>query len=188
MLSFTKMLAEIETLEQDKPEMLRNFTETRLRWDLATSWDRDWEGQPCLGNNLFTTWHFFKVMCEGLLRSHCKWHLMPFRGEMSWDIDIILSATFDALQRWDELSYWDHTATDIWCRSEVRWVELLISHCKWHFYYWLNETADLCTSFSNCVFVMFQSSLQRLMETLNQANPFFIRCIKSNADKVLINH
>lgn len=29
----------------------------------------------------------------------------------------------------------------------------------------------------------FQQSLSQLMETLNQANPFFVRCIKSNADK-----
>lgn len=29
-----------------------------------------------------------------------------------------------------------------------------------------------------------QVSLQKLMETLNQANPLFIRCIKSNAQKV----
>lgn len=29
-----------------------------------------------------------------------------------------------------------------------------------------------------------QWSLSRLMTTLNQANPFFIRCIKSNSDKV----
>lgn len=30
----------------------------------------------------------------------------------------------------------------------------------------------------------FQLSLQTLMEALNTANPFFIRCIKSNANKV----
>lgn len=30
----------------------------------------------------------------------------------------------------------------------------------------------------------FQQSLHSLMVTLNQANPFFIRCIKSNSDKV----
>ncbi|XP_063830249.1 unconventional myosin-IXa-like [Ostrinia nubilalis] len=30
----------------------------------------------------------------------------------------------------------------------------------------------------------FQHSLAALMETLNQANPFFIRCIKSNSDKI----
>ena len=30
----------------------------------------------------------------------------------------------------------------------------------------------------------FQQSLNQLMETLNQANPFFVRCIKSNADKL----
>ncbi len=33
----------------------------------------------------------------------------------------------------------------------------------------------------------FQQSLQQLMETLNQANPFFVRCIKSNGDKIA-NH
>jgi len=30
----------------------------------------------------------------------------------------------------------------------------------------------------------FQQSLHSLMVTLNQANPFFIRCIKSNSEKV----
>ncbi|KAJ2949671.1 hypothetical protein O0L34_g15597 [Tuta absoluta] len=34
------------------------------------------------------------------------------------------------------------------------------------------------------VAAQFQHSLAQLMETLNQANPFFIRCIKSNSDKV----
>lgn len=34
------------------------------------------------------------------------------------------------------------------------------------------------------VTAQFQQSLQSLMDTLNQANPFFIRCIKSNANKV----
>lgn len=34
------------------------------------------------------------------------------------------------------------------------------------------------------VSAQFQWSLNRLMSTLQQANPFFIRCIKSNADKV----
>ncbi|XP_064073011.1 unconventional myosin-IXAa-like isoform X1 [Vanessa tameamea] len=34
------------------------------------------------------------------------------------------------------------------------------------------------------VAAQFQHSLAALMETLNQANPFFIRCIKSNSDKV----
>ena len=29
-----------------------------------------------------------------------------------------------------------------------------------------------------------QWSLSRLMTTLNQANPYFIRCIKSNSEKV----
>jgi myosin-9 len=33
----------------------------------------------------------------------------------------------------------------------------------------------------------FQQSLQQLMETLNQSNPFFVRCIKSNGDKIA-NH
>ena len=33
------------------------------------------------------------------------------------------------------------------------------------------------------VTAQFQSSLNQLMETLNQANPFFVRCIKSNAEK-----
>ena len=32
--------------------------------------------------------------------------------------------------------------------------------------------------------IIFQYSLQQLMETLGQSNPFFIRCIKSNTDKV----
>ena len=30
---------------------------------------------------------------------------------------------------------------------------------------------------------LLQHSLGKLMDTLNHANPFFIRCIKSNADK-----
>ncbi|XP_025411896.1 unconventional myosin-IXb-like isoform X3 [Sipha flava] len=34
------------------------------------------------------------------------------------------------------------------------------------------------------VTAQFQMSLNSLMETLNQANPFFIRCIKSNSNKV----
>lgn len=34
------------------------------------------------------------------------------------------------------------------------------------------------------VTAQFQQSLHSLMDTLNQANPFFIRCIKSNANKV----
>ena len=34
------------------------------------------------------------------------------------------------------------------------------------------------------VTAQFQQSLHSLMDTLNQANPFFIRCIKSNSDKV----
>lgn len=34
------------------------------------------------------------------------------------------------------------------------------------------------------VSAQFQQSLHSLMDTLNQANPFFIRCIKSNANKV----
>ncbi|XP_071953625.1 unconventional myosin-IXb-like isoform X2 [Antedon mediterranea] len=33
------------------------------------------------------------------------------------------------------------------------------------------------------VSAQFQLSLNRLMETLNQANPFFVRCIKSNSEK-----
>lgn len=37
------------------------------------------------------------------------------------------------------------------------------------------------------VTAQFQQSLQSLMVTLNQANPFFIRCIKSNANKVSIH-
>lgn len=36
------------------------------------------------------------------------------------------------------------------------------------------------------VTAQFQQSLNSLMITLNQANPFFIRCIKSNSDKVRI--
>lgn len=34
------------------------------------------------------------------------------------------------------------------------------------------------------VAAQFQQSLHSLMDTLNQANPFFIRCIKSNGNKV----
>lgn len=34
------------------------------------------------------------------------------------------------------------------------------------------------------VTAQFQQSLHSLMDTLNQANPFFIRCIKSNRHKV----
>lgn len=34
------------------------------------------------------------------------------------------------------------------------------------------------------VTAQFQQSLHSLMDTLNQANPFFIRCIKSNSNKV----
>ncbi|XP_026278963.1 unconventional myosin-IXb isoform X5 [Frankliniella occidentalis] len=34
------------------------------------------------------------------------------------------------------------------------------------------------------VTAQFQQSLHSLMDTLNQANPFFIRCIKSNGDKI----
>ncbi|XP_049939192.1 unconventional myosin-IXa-like [Schistocerca serialis cubense] len=34
------------------------------------------------------------------------------------------------------------------------------------------------------VTAQFQQSLHSLMDTLNHANPFFIRCIKSNADKI----
>lgn len=34
------------------------------------------------------------------------------------------------------------------------------------------------------VAVQFQQSLHSLMDTLNQANPFFIRCIKSNGNKI----
>ncbi|XP_060525524.1 unconventional myosin-IXa-like isoform X2 [Cylas formicarius] len=34
------------------------------------------------------------------------------------------------------------------------------------------------------VAAQFQQSLHSLMDTLNQANPFFIRCIKSNANKI----
>jgi myosin-9 len=36
------------------------------------------------------------------------------------------------------------------------------------------------------VTAQFQQSLQSLMVTLNQANPFFIRCIKSNSNKVRV--
>lgn len=36
------------------------------------------------------------------------------------------------------------------------------------------------------VSAQFQLSLHSLMETLNQANPFFIRCIKSNSEKVKV--
>jgi hypothetical protein len=38
------------------------------------------------------------------------------------------------------------------------------------------------------VTAQFQQSLHSLMDTLNQANPFFIRCIKSNRHKVSIRH
>lgn len=34
------------------------------------------------------------------------------------------------------------------------------------------------------VIAQFQQSLHSLMDTLNQANPFFIRCIKSNSNKI----
>ncbi|ENN83385.1 hypothetical protein YQE_00256, partial [Dendroctonus ponderosae] len=34
------------------------------------------------------------------------------------------------------------------------------------------------------VAAQFQQSLHSLMDTLNQANPFFIRCIKSNGNKI----
>ena len=33
-------------------------------------------------------------------------------------------------------------------------------------------------------FVFFQSSLSRLVELLEEAQPFFVRCIRSNAEKV----
>ena len=36
------------------------------------------------------------------------------------------------------------------------------------------------------VSAQFQWSLNRLMAALNQANPFFIRCVKSNPEKVTI--
>ncbi len=48
-------------------------------------------------------------------------------------------------------------------------------------------TATLCNKARKqplTVSAQFQLSLHSLMETLNQANPFFIRCIKSNSDKV----
>lgn len=35
------------------------------------------------------------------------------------------------------------------------------------------------------VIAQFQQSLHSLMDTLNQANPFFIRCIKSNSKLIL---
>ncbi|XP_023214421.1 unconventional myosin-IXa-like [Centruroides sculpturatus] len=37
---------------------------------------------------------------------------------------------------------------------------------------------------SPTVSAQFQTSLNQLMETLNHANPFFVRCIKSNAEKI----
>lgn len=37
---------------------------------------------------------------------------------------------------------------------------------------------------SPTVSAQFQTSLNQLMETLNQANPFFVRCIKSNIEKI----
>lgn len=33
-----------------------------------------------------------------------------------------------------------------------------------------------------------QTSLTKLLETLNRAEPFFIRCIRSNAEKVRLCH
>lgn len=48
-------------------------------------------------------------------------------------------------------------------------------------------TATLCSKARKqplTVSAQFQLSLHSLMETLNQANPFFIRCIKSNSEKV----
>ncbi len=47
---------------------------------------------------------------------------------------------------------------------------------------WISLTV-IVISTKLCVW-LFQLSLSKLMENLNQANPFFIRCIKSNIDKV----
>lgn len=52
-------------------------------------------------------------------------------------------------------------------------------------------TATLCSKARKqplTVSAQFQLSLHSLMETLNQANPFFIRCIKSNSEKVSYIH
>lgn len=35
------------------------------------------------------------------------------------------------------------------------------------------------------VFLILQASLNKLMETLGQSEPYFVKCIRSNADKVL---
>lgn len=35
-----------------------------------------------------------------------------------------------------------------------------------------------------CVFVCLQASLNKLMETLDQSEPYFVKCIRSNAEKV----
>lgn len=35
------------------------------------------------------------------------------------------------------------------------------------------------------MFLILQASLNKLMETLGQSEPYFVKCIRSNADKVL---
>lgn len=35
------------------------------------------------------------------------------------------------------------------------------------------------------LFLLLQASLNKLMETLGQSEPYFVKCIRSNADKVL---
>ncbi|XP_055305259.1 unconventional myosin-IXa-like isoform X2 [Sitodiplosis mosellana] len=48
----------------------------------------------------------------------------------------------------------------------------------------LNSTTIKTRKQPLTVTAQFQNSLTALMDTLNQANPFFIRCIKSNSDKI----
>lgn len=35
------------------------------------------------------------------------------------------------------------------------------------------------------LFLIVQASLNKLMETLGQSEPYFVKCIRSNAEKVL---
>lgn len=48
----------------------------------------------------------------------------------------------------------------------------------------LNSTTIKTRKQPLTVTAQFQNSLTALMDTLNQANPFFIRCIKSNSEKI----